>query len=356
MKLQRIETDLLRYRLAKPVGGSGVNFVDVLIVELALDNGVAGLGFSYVLSESGVVAAAACKALASRLQTVDFHHPAASWRFLNGTLNRTGFGPNAIALAAIDVALWDAYAKSLGQPLGCVLGGSPRVVNVYASGGYFAGQSADEVCAVSQEWAAQGFKAVKPRVDGSLRAIAALRSLRESLPADIEVMCDANEKCSMAQAQRLLHAAQELGVLFVEEPLPANDRDGYMALARTYPGRIAAGEHMQGIEQCLPWVTGAACGTFQPDLAMIGGLTPALELARIADAFGVEIAPHFLPGLFVHLAAACPNVAWLEDFPLIEPMFTGWPAVVQGRLQMTQASGHGLALGQGAKETFVLQR
>jgi L-alanine-DL-glutamate epimerase-like enolase superfamily enzyme len=352
MRIDHISTDLLRFKLAKPVGGSGVAFVDVLIVDVVLDNGVSGLGFSYVLSESGAIATNACRKLASMIEGGPFHHPAASWSQLCGTLNRTGLGPNLIGLAAIDIALWDAYAKSIGQPLGCAMGGAPRPVKVYASSGYYSGQPSDETVEATRRWISAGFEAVKLRVDGCLAAIDVLGKVRE-VARGAEVMCDANEKCSPSQASRLLHAAREHRLLFVEEPLPACDVDGYIALAQAYPGVIAAGEHLQGVQACIPFAAGKACSTFQPDLAMIGGLTPALDLSRTANAYGVEVAPHFLPGLFIHLAAASPNVRWLEHFPLIEPLFEGWPELVQGRMQMRALPGHGLEIADGARTEFA---
>jgi L-alanine-DL-glutamate epimerase-like enolase superfamily enzyme len=93
----------------------------------------------------------------------------------------------------------------------------------------------------------------------------------------------------------------------------------------------------------------------QPDLAAIGGLTPALRTAHLAEATGAEIAPHFLPGLFVHLAAAAPNVTWLEEFPLLEPLFDGWPAVsADGMMTSRDVPGHGLRRAEGAREQYLI--
>lgn len=352
MKIERITHDLLHFPLAKPVGGSGVSSVDVLVTEVELSTGISGLGFSYVLAGSGKVAAAAADLLSGHLEGSTLHHPAASWRALNNTFKRSGRGPNSIALAAIDVALWDAYAKAQGQALGVALGGAPRSMKVYGSGAYHAGQTKDEAAEVTQRHLDAGFRAVKPRVDGSAQAMAVLRSVRDSAPANIDLMCDANEKCSLSQAQRLLTTARDCGYLFVEEPLPAEQINGYRALGQAFPGLIATGEHLQGSDQCLPFIRESLCGTIQPDLAMIGGLTPSLEIARVAEVFGVDVSPHFLPGLFVHLAAACPNVAWLEDFPLIEPLFSGWPVLHAGRMDMLDTAGHGLSLANGARQEF----
>jgi L-talarate/galactarate dehydratase len=169
------------------------------------------------------------------------------------------------------------------------------------------------------------------------------------------LMCDANEKCSISQAQRLLSAARECGYLFVEEPLPADNLVGYRALAQGFPGLIATGEHLQGVTECLPFISERYCGVIQPDLALIGGLTPALEVARVAEAFGIEVSPHFLPGLFAHLGSACPNITWLEDFPLLEPLFCGWPVIDKGLIKAPVAAGHGLHIADGALNEYRLE-
>lgn len=86
---------------------------------------------------------------------------------------------------------------------------------------------------------------------------------------------------------------------------------------------------------------------------MMGGLTECLRVARLAEALGLEVAPHFLPNLFVHLAAASPSVTWLEDFPLLEPLL-GNPQTFDGsgRLSLPDTPGHGLAWADGARESF----
>jgi len=354
MKIESCSHELLRYKLARPVGGSGVSSVDVLITRVALQDGCMGMGFSYLLAGNGVPMFAAVHSLSERLEGATLFHPAATWRTLNDTLNRSRRGPNYLALAALDMALWDAYARVRGEPLGVAMGGAPRSVPVYGSGGYFAGQSAREAAEVTHAHVEAGFRGVKPRVDGSRKSATVLQAVRDAAPAHIELMCDANEKCSAVQARRLLAVAQEAEYLFVEEPLPASDLTGYRTLARSYPYMVATGEHLHGADECLPFVSGGLCGVIQPDLALIGGLTPALEASRIAAAFGINVSPHFLPGLFIHLAWASPNVSWLEDFPLLEPLFEGWPVMNYGCLDGSTAAGHGLTLASDALERYSI--
>jgi len=353
MTIVQIKNHLLHFPLRSPVGGSGVSSVDVLISELSLTSGARGLGFSYVLGGRGKVAYASAELLAENIVNTKLDHPAATWRRMHATLNRSGQGPNNIAMAAIDVACWDAYSRERGEVLGVSLGGMAREIPVYGSGKYNARQSPSEAAEVTKMHAEAGFKAVKPRINGGRSAIDVLEAVRDAAPSGLELMCDVNEKCTASQAQRLMSSARECGYLFVEEPLPSDDVAGYRAIARAFPRLTALGEHLQGVKGALPFLAEGLCSVIQPDLAMIGGLTPALEVSRVAHAFGIEVSPHFLPGLFVHLGYACPNMTWLEDFPLLEPLFTGWPETVDGNLTARNAAGHGLTLAEDVLERFT---
>jgi L-alanine-DL-glutamate epimerase-like enolase superfamily enzyme len=281
--------------------------------------------------------------------------PAALWRRLAAGFNRTGLGPNLLALAAIDVAAWDLDARRRGLPLGTAMGGMSRAVPVYGSGGFTATQAPAEAAAAAERHTARGYSAVKPRVRGARSDAPLLEAVRAAVPAHVHVMADANEKCDLPGARWLLDCARGLGLLFVEEPLPAGALEGYRALSRAGGAAIAAGEHLQGRGAFLPFIAERVAAVVQPDLAMAGGLTPILEVAVLCEAFDVAMSPHFLPGLFVHVAAASPAVTWLEDFPLIEPLFDGWPESSRaGTLEPPAGPGHGLALDPSARRRFAV--
>ncbi|MGY6156294.1 hypothetical protein [Paraburkholderia graminis] len=110
----------------------------MLITQLSLASGAKGLGYSYVLGGAGKSALCCAELLAAAMVRTHRHHPAATWRAMRATLNRTGRGPHNIALAAIDVACWDAYARGRGEVPGVALGGAPRAIRVYGSGEYSA--------------------------------------------------------------------------------------------------------------------------------------------------------------------------------------------------------------------------
>ncbi|MGV3635079.1 MAG: enolase C-terminal domain-like protein [Pseudorhodoplanes sp.] len=343
----RASASLVPYKLPQAVGGSGVAAVDVIVVEIT-DGGATGLGFSYVLGGHGGVAFKAAQDQVARFvdgQTLP--PPAALWRKINASFNRTGAGPNLVALAAIDVAAWDLHARKLGVPLGVAMGGELRAVPVYGSSGFNTVQPPEAAAAAAAEQAARGLTAVKPRVKGMPSDAAVLAAVRKALPSHVQIMADANEKCDLAQALRLMALARDHGLLFVEEPLPAYALEGYRRLAASAGAAIATGEHLQTRESFLPFVSERIASVIQPDLAMVGGLTPVLEIATLAESFDAIVSPHFLPGLFAHVAAAAPALRWLEEFPLLEPLFEGWPGIdANGAMTASSAPGHGLRLAE----------
>jgi L-alanine-DL-glutamate epimerase-like enolase superfamily enzyme len=226
-------------------------------------------------------------------------------------------------------------------------------VPVYGSGGFGPAQDPEEAIVRALAYAERGCKAVKLRVAGNTADVARIGAVADQLPPDVDIMVDANEKCDLAHAQWLANACVQLGVLWLEEPLPATDVGGYATLAKTCRVAIATGEHLQGAGEFMPFLEARSVSVVQPDLAMAGGLTEALRIAQLAEHFGLAVSPHFLPALFVHVAAAAPAIRWLEDFPLLEPLFAGLPDLAaDGTMSPPQAPGHGLHFAAGARERY----
>jgi L-alanine-DL-glutamate epimerase-like enolase superfamily enzyme len=189
-------------------------------------------------------------------------------------------------------------------------------------------------------------QAVKPRLQGNVsRDSQILKAVREAIGDSAAMMADANERCDLPSAKQLLLLARDHNVAFVEEPLPAQALPAYRALSKHAPVAIATGEHLQTVPDFLPYLCEGLIDVVQPDLAMMGGITPILKLCILAETFNITLSPHFLPGLFVHVAAASRSIRQLEGFPLIEPLFDGWPICdAQGRVMPGSESGHGLRL------------
>lgn len=353
-QIESAKIQLIEKKFAKPIGGSGVTGVDIIVAILRDADGAQGLGFSYVIGGGGAVVAQLAQAQAARfLSGARLRTPAEHWVEIKKSFNRTGDGPNLLALAALDVALWDLTAQRTNVPLALAMGGEILPVPVYASGGF---SPNDKPCA-SAELAAKyidaGYAGVKPRVNANSSDEAVLRAVRDAIGADARLMADANEKGDAQTASRLLTLAADYGLDFIEEPLPFDDVLGYRRLAAQKSGVvIAMGEHFQGVDRFSVCLSDGIAGVIQPDLAMAGGLTPCLEVARMAALKGVTVAPHFLPGLFVQFAGTFDGQLLLEEFPIIEDAFEGWPErASDGTLRPRSCAGHGLSLKvQGGRQ------
>lgn len=357
-RIARASAELWRYPLPGAVGGSGLTTVDVIVVDLETADGASGTGFSYVLGGGGEpVAAMARDMLARFVADTAIGAPQALWRRLAGSLNRLGRGTGYLAIAAIDVAAWDLHAKRAGVPLAVALGGAPRAVPVYGSGGFGPAQPPEDAAARALDYAKMGCAAVKLRLAGNPADIARLAAVAEALPAGVRMMADANEKCDLVQARWLANACAPFNLLWLEEPLPAADIAGYAALAAASPVPIATGEHHQGLVELAPFFERRCCAVVQPDLAMTGGITEALRVATIAEHYGLVVAPHFLPALFIHLAAAAPSVRWMEHFPLLEPLFDSPVDIdANGEISPPDEPGHGLRWADGARAAFHVKQ
>ena len=346
--------ELWRYPLSSVTGGSGITEVDVIVVELTSSTGETGMGFSYVLGGGGeAVSLTASKMLQDLVTGKSQSPPPELWRRLAGSLNRLGRGVGFIAISAIDVAAWDLWSKVHQMSLAEALGGTPKSIPVYGSGGFGPTQAPEDAARRAVWYADKGYSAVKLRFEGNVKDIERLRAVREALPENIAIMGDANEKCDLLTARWLANACADFGLSWLEEPLRADDITGYEELALHSPVPLATGEHHQGLVELIPFFDSKCCAVVQPDLAMMGGITETMRVSTIAGYHGLVVAPHFLPSLFVHLAAAAPAINWLEHFPLLEPLFDSPVDVDEsGLLSPPDLPGHGLSWRSGARDEF----
>lgn len=347
------EAKLLRYPLAGPTGGSGLTAVDVLLVEIEDNNGIRGWGISYVLGAGGEIALHAGSDLLDRfVKDQIIISPQDLWQQMNASLNRIGRGIHYIAMTAIDVAAWDLHAKQLGIPLGEAMGGRMRAVPVYGSGGFRPNMAIDKALEQAQRYVEQGCQAIKLRLSTEPYDAELIAGVRKGLPETIDIMVDVNEKGNLIQAKNILDICKEYNVLWVEEPVKAYDIAAYTELAEYSDTAIATGEHLQGRSDFLHFLREKNIKYAQPDLAMMGGLTECMHTSRLCNDHDVAIAPHFLPSIFIHLAAVAPNLTWLEDFPLLEPLFTNPVTIKSGMIEPPTEPGHGLQLADNAIKDY----
>lgn len=227
-------------------------------------------------------------------------------------------GLSLLGISAIDIALWDLVGHALKQPVWRLLGAARDRMPAYAMVGWL-NFTPEELKPIAEKAIAQGFLGVKmkvgsPTLDEDVQRIETIRSI---VGKNFRIMVDANQVFSLPEALIRGRVYQELGAFWFEEPLRADDHAGLAELAGKLDLRIATGENDFGKRQFRDLFERRAVDVVQPDLRRAGGATECLEIAAMADAFGVAYASHG-GGPHLHLLAAMPNAIYMESSYLPE--------------------------------------
>lgn len=196
-------------------------------------------------------------------------------------------------------------------------GGYRQRVPLYDTEGGWLHLPTDDLVAGALASQAKGLRGVKLKVGKpSIREDRdRLLAVREAVGADLHIMVDANQSMTSAEAIRRASAFEDADLYWFEEPLPADDVSGHARLASSTSIPIAVGESMYSIAQFRDYLHRDAAGIVQVDVARVGGITPWLKVAHLAEAYNVAVCPHFLMELHVSLVAAVPNGAYVEHIP-----------------------------------------
>ena len=196
--------------------------------------------------------------------------------------------------------------------------------------------------ALSVEYVRAGFRAVKIRigrnpaatVNGSARA----RGRRTRGPHHVR------RKRAARPAHRAAGRTKpgRSGIYWLEEPLPSQDLEGYRRLRAALPIPLALGEHVYSQREFIPYMANGAIDIVQPDACMMGGLSEAMKIGRVAESFGLAIAPHFMTPFHIHLAAALPRATYVEYYPFMDDLLTAQLVVEDGAVVVPTGPGHGI--------------
>jgi L-alanine-DL-glutamate epimerase-like enolase superfamily enzyme len=262
----------------------------------------------------------------------------------------------ALAMAAIDTALWDMRGKRTDLPLHLLAGGARSEVPMYTTEGgwlHIAPEALVEDALKARELGFKGSKVKigKPTIAGDAARLSAVRS---ALGDDYEIMTDANQSLTAAEALRRIPMLESLNIAWFEEPVPADDMAGHARLQRQSRVPIAVGESMYSAGQFADYIHAGACGIIQADVARVGGITPWLKIAHMAEAHNMAICPHFLMELHVSLVCAVPNAPWLEYIPQLEEIAAPM-ARIGGMAQAPTAAGLGIAWDMDALAALTVE-
>jgi L-alanine-DL-glutamate epimerase-like enolase superfamily enzyme len=226
-------------------------------------------------------------------------------------------GATQFAIAAVDIAIWDILGKSANLPVYKMLGAFRERLPVYSMCGWYYDNDDDlsHLKRVISEAVAQGYHAVKIKIGrGSLDDdIRRIRLAQDVLGKDKHLMVDANQVFNRNEALRRGRVYQEMGCFWYEEPLPPQEMEGYAELAKDLDMRIATGENLNTKYAFADLISRHGADVVQPDNRRAGGVTEWMEIAAIADAYGLELASHGGGSTNLNMLLAMPNAIYMES-------------------------------------------
>ena len=360
--------------LVSDISGSiaGFRFLGWLIVEIECDDGTVGIG-------NAALAPHACKAtidtylkpLLIGANPMDTEYLWESMYRRTLPFGRKGIGMTAIS--ALDLALWDAKGKILKQPVFNLLGGRTKTkIPVYASRLY--SQPLGALFEEAKSYADQGFRAVKLRfgwgpkdgIEGINKNLELIKTVREAVGSDIDIMGDAYMGWNLEYAKRMVRLVEPLNIRWIEEPVISDDLAGYASLRAMNKVAISGGEHeytLHGFRQAL------ALGAYdiaQFDVNRVGGITAAQKITALCEANDVTVVPHAGQMHNYHITMASYTGPMSEYFPKVPVevgnelfwyIFDGEAEAEGGFINLSdKASGFGLTIKDPVPKEFKLTR
>lgn len=354
--MSRIEAiEVRHYRIPLPVVLSDSTHGDMthsgLIAAVVRDSdGGEGLGYTYTVNDIGsrAVRSFVEHDLAPVLTGEDPREIERLWERMWWHVHFCGRGgAAAFAMAALDVALWDLEGRRRGEPLWRLLGGHHRRVPAYA-GGIDLDFTLDALLDQTRGFLERGFGAIKMKVGRKRLAedVERVAAVRELVGPDFPLMVDANMRWRAHEAVAAARALAPFGPVWLEEPVIPDDVDGLARVAAEGGVPIAAGENLHSVYEFERTIAHGGVSFPEPDAATLGGITPWLKVARLAEARNLPVTSHGIHDIHVHLLGAVPNGSWLEfhGFGLERFLAAGPLRLEDGCAAAPERPGHGVAL------------
>ncbi|WP_459723479.1 L-talarate/galactarate dehydratase [Actinophytocola sp. KF-1] len=359
-RIDRVRLSLVYLPLSSPISDehvpSGrrqpVTEVAFLFAELGTTDGHAGLGFSYATRAGGPGLYAHAKEIVPLLLGEDPNDIGRVREKLvaaGSSAGRTGLAAQAIG--AVDVGLWDLKAKRANLSLAKLLGTHRDAVPCYATTGGSLSVPVDQVVENARRLLAQGAGGLRIAVGapGAASDVEKVRAVRDAVGDEVPLMASADHHWTRGQAARAGRLLDEVGLAWLADPLDPRDTRGHAALAAALATPVAAGAALTGVDEHWQLMSAGAAGVLQPDAAAVGGITPFLRVAALADQHHLTLAPHFTTELHVHLAAAYPGPAWVEHVDWVAPLFNENLTVENGAVLVPGQPGIGLTLSERSR-------
>ena len=257
-----------------------------------------------------------------------------------------------MALAALDMALWDALARVHGVPLVRLLGGTARPIRCYGGIGY---DGADGSARTAEHWAERGFRGVKAKIGYPTvqEDLAVVRAMRKAVGAAVSIMVDYNQSLTPAEAAARMRVLDGEGLDWVEEPTLAHDYAGHALVAREAGTPVQCGENWWGTLDMRHAIEAGASDLVMPDVMKIGGVTGWLRAAALAHANSMPVSSHLWPEVSARLLCCTPTAHWLEYVDWWNPILAEPLRIEGGMAIIDDTPGSGLEWNEEAVARFA---
>jgi L-alanine-DL-glutamate epimerase-like enolase superfamily enzyme len=352
MKITAIQTALLTVPTPRPMA---LQYPEhkLVVAEILTDQAVRGLGYSLVFNGGG--AEAVLTYLETRLKPVLLGEDPTRVEHLWEKMFRADMGVRNVgiagyALSALDIGLWDITGKAAGLPLYKLWGAVSDRVGAYGSGGW-AKYSVEDLIAEAEKYAALGCKYYKMKIHHPDEKVNRERvaAVKKALGPGVRMMVDVNQNRDVLGNVRQAALLEEFDLVWYEEPVLADDYAGMAEVARRIRIPIAAGENHYTRWEFKELFERRAIAYAMPDVCRANGFSETLRIARLAAAHGVQITPHLIHEIAIHVVGASSNgflVEYMDWAPA--DLFEELPQCRDGFLRIADRPGHGISLARGA--------
>jgi L-alanine-DL-glutamate epimerase-like enolase superfamily enzyme len=331
---------------------------ETIFVHLQTSDGLEGVGYSYTIGTGGTAVLALLKDyLLEMVVGMDSERVEHIWNTVYyGTRATTTGAITSLAVAAIDTALWDLRGLRNQTPLWKAVGGFSTRVPLYDTEGGWLHIDTETLVAGALESQKKGWSGVKLKIGKPSIAedLERLQAVRNAVGPDMDIMVDANQSMTLANARQRAEALQPVGLFWLEEPMPADDIAAHSILSASTSVPIAVGESIYSAQIFQQYLHQNAASVIQVDVARVGGITPWLKVAHLAETYNVTVCPHFLMELHVSLAAGIPNGGYVERIPQLTSVTTERMKIENGAAVPPDAPGLGIPWDFEAIEKMVV--
>jgi mandelate racemase len=284
----------------------------LVLTDVVTDQGVVGHGIVFTYTAAALKPTADLMLNLAPLVEGETLTPAAATQKLASRFRLLGTqGLVGMALAGIDMAMWDALARVHNIPLLALLGGVARPVPAYGAIGYDGEVKSANVAA---DWARRGFTGVKAKIGYPTAAedLAVIRAIRSAAGPSVAIMVDYNQSLTPVESVQRLRCLEGEELTWIEEPTLAHDFHGHAHIAREIRTPIQCGENWWGVRDMRNAVEAHASDYMMPDVMKIGGVTGWMQAASLGEAHGIRLSNHLWPEISAQLLSVTPTAHWLE--------------------------------------------